>query len=197
MFSSLFLPILLSFTHHMFSRIFLRILPTPLHPQTSIANKQKANISQKQKCASNGAALGIYQATDYFLICTLAPNELNFNVGEPEEQCTTPANQIACMNKQCAAGSIIMGFRQASFPSQGPCSNGFNGNGITTLDNSDCHTISGPMQLLPDKDSLWSQWRVCGGDSVNLYVMTGADVSQNSGGIWMVNSITCCRIRRA
>ncbi|XP_045127951.1 uncharacterized protein LOC123514261 [Portunus trituberculatus] len=169
---------------------------TTMPPATSILNKQKININQKQKCPSNGAAIGIYQDTDYFLICTLAPNLLNFNVGEPEEQCTNPNNQIICM-KQCEAGSIIMGYRQAMYTSQGPCSNGFNGNGVTMLDNDDCHTISGLMQLLPDKESTWSQWRVCGGDSVNLYVMTGAEVSLSVQGVWMIDSITCCRVRLA
>lgn len=166
-------------------------------PATSVANKQYVNINEKQKCASNGAAIGIFQASSYFLICTMAPNELPFNVGEPEAQCNTPYAQIICMNVQCPSGSLIMGFRQATHPSQGPCSNGFNGNGVTMLDTADCHTVSGPMQVLADKGSSWSQWRVCGGDANNLYVMTEAQVKKNTVGVWTVDSITCCRIKAA
>ena len=161
-----------------------------------IANLQTVNINQKNKCPSNGAAIGIYQATSYFLICKFAPNELSFNVGEPEDQCINPDKHISCMNVNCASDSIIMGFRQAYHPSQGPCSSGFNGNGATMLDKEDCHTVSGPLQVIPDKKASWSQWRVCGGSSQELYVMTGASVSENDVGVWTVNSITCCRIRK-
>lgn len=161
-----------------------------------VTNKQYISVNKLEMCPSNGAVIGIFRKTSaFYFICTIAPNNLPFSVGQPEDQCSTPNRQLKCITKTCPSGSLFLGFRQGTYESQGPCSNGFNGNGVTMLDNEDCHTLSGAMQVLADVDATWTQWRVCNGNSNDLYVVTEAVVTKQENTVWTLDSITCCRIR--
>ncbi|KAG7174370.1 hypothetical protein Hamer_G003309 [Homarus americanus] len=161
-----------------------------------ISNTHTANVKTKAMCNANAGALGIYQdSTSFFLICKNHPNELPFNINQPTDECVNTGDYMQCMSVTCTGNNIINGFRQATFPVEGPCSSNFIAS-ITSLDLTDCHTVSGAMQTQPANSDGWTQWRICPGDTTSFYVMTGVQVTDLGSGEWSLDSITCCLIRR-
>lgn len=133
------------------------------------------------KCNNNGYAIGLYRITAlYFIICQNAP--VNFQSSLLDATCY--GDSSSCLSISCSKGTVYSGFEMG----KGPCVTVTAG----TVDRSDCHTVSGPLQDRPvniASSPTWDDWRVCGGVSPFVLVNVEYDSSDIS-----LKEITCCAI---
>nr|XP_053644973.1 uncharacterized protein LOC128697377 [Cherax quadricarinatus] len=155
-------------------------------------NTTQVNLlsATSSSCPNNTGAIGIFEMwSDPYLLCADPPADLTFVAADPTEVCGNPSNKMTCMSLSCNTNTIMVGFNG----NYGPCSGSFTSS-LAVLNSNDCQTVGGNMQSGPGVSSDWKQWRLCGGNATNFYVMTGLGANSNSDGSWTYNSITCCRV---
>ncbi|KAK7081386.1 hypothetical protein SK128_013699 [Halocaridina rubra] len=151
------------------------------------------SLSGSDCCKGNWAAIGIYEeGTTYSVICRMSTNDIPFQAGNPSGSCSH-SDRMKCMTKDCITViplnlKVMLGFQNGF----GPCSSASLTGGVLNL--LDCHTVSGIMQIRPPGKTSWTEWRVCGGNDTNLYLMTKVVVTEVSTGVWDLTSIKCCRV---